>query len=243
MVIIANSIPSIAVSMSKLPKYLFAGLLLALVSSVEFVSAQRGGVVPVLPPSDCDTCWAARDSSVADSLRRYSREALADSLARLQVRHDALAAEAGQLQREIAEAEQGLKKESAACNEMIRTMSPLALLHVSAVDSLLTLPFSELDPTLLRQVMAVGSRVTSLSACAVKARTLLPLKEYIKEGERMKGKKLSRAVYNTWHNNVQKSLDRFKKDYLSKVVGAVPLNEKQKKELSDLDETLWKLAQ
>lgn len=229
--------------MSKLPKYLFAGLLLALVSGVEFVSASCGAARPADPPSDCDTCWAARDSSVADSLRRYSPEALADSLAQLQAWHAALAAEAEQLRREMAEAERGLKEKSAACDEMHRTMSSLALLHVSAIDSLLSLPLSELDPALLRQVIAVGLRVASLHACAAKARVLVPLKKYIDEGERMKDKKVSRAVYNTWNDNVQKSIGRFKKDYLSKVAGAVPLNEKQKKELLDLDDTLWKLAQ
>ena len=229
--------------MSKLPKYLFAGLLLALVSGVEFVSASCGAARPADPPSDCDTCWAARDSSVTDSLRRYSREALVDSLARLQVCYDALFAEAGQLQREIAEAEQGLKKKSAACDEMIRTMSPLALLQVSAVDSLLTLPFSELDPGLLRQVIIVGSRVTPLHTCAAKARALLPFKKYMDEGERLKTRKLSQAMYKTWSGHIQESINRLNEDYLLKVSGAIPLSEKQEAELLNLNKALWKLAQ
>lgn len=229
--------------MSKLPKYLFAGLLLALVSGVEFVSASCGVARPADPPSDCDTCWAARDSSVTDSLRRYSREALVDSLARLQVCHDALAAEAGQLQREIAEAEQGLKKKSAACVEMIRTMSPLALLQVSAVDSLLSRPFSEFNFDMLRQVIAVGSRVAPLRPCAVRARALMPLKKYMDEGERMKTEKLSQTMYNTWVEHVRAAVNRFNKNYLPKVADAVPLSEKQEEELLDMNKALWKLAQ
>lgn len=229
--------------MSKLPKYLFAGLLLALVSGVEFVSASCGVARPADPPSDCDTCWAARDSSVTDSLRRYSREALADSLAQLQARHDAFAVEADQLRREIVEADRALKEKSADCDEMNRTKSPLALLHVSAVDSLLTLPFSELDPGLLRQVIAVGSRVAPLHACAAKARALLPFKEYMDEGERMKIRKLSQAMYKTWSGHIQESINRLNEDYLSKVSGAIPLSEKQEAELLNLNKALWKLAQ
>ena len=229
--------------MNKLLKYLSVGLLLAMSFGLELVAVQRGSVVSAFPPSDCDTCWAARDSSVADSLRRYSREALADSLAQLQARHDALAAEVEQLRREMDEAERGLKGKSAACDEMYRTLSPLALLQVSAVDSLLVLPFSELDPALLRQVIAVGSRVAPLRACAVKARALVPLKKYMDEGERMKNKKLSQAMYQTWVGHIQASVNRFNEDYLSKVAGAIPMSVNQGKELSDMNKALWKLAQ
>lgn len=229
--------------MNKFLKYLSVGLLLAMVPGLELVAAQHGCAVPALPPSDCDTCWAARDSSVADSLRRYSPEALADSLAQLQVHHDALAAEAEQLRREISEAEQGLKKKSAACDEMYRTMSSLALLQVSAVDSLLSRPFSEFNLDMLRQVIAVGSRVAPLRPCAVRARALMPLKKYIDEGERMKTEKLSQAMYNTWVEHVRVAVNRFNKSYLPKVADAVPLSEKQEEELLDMNKALWKLIQ
>lgn len=202
------------------------------------VRAQRDNGPGRAGEAPCDTCRAGRSRVVEDSLRRYAPEALKDTLARYRAQLQALQAETAALQREVAAGRRTLNERRTRCDELLRIHSPLALLRLAEVDSLLSEPLSEMPDDLLDKTIALGARVVSLNAAAARARALRPLRACVLEGRRMQAEGYTLDGFRKWNDRLRAAIRKGKSDYSREVSGMPLQSERQKKELTDLNNSL-----